>query len=144
MSKSKTDDTEPTLSEVQTNILESEKINVSSSEINSSNLSVEKGKDSAATDLIPLKETSPSSETSLAKIHNPVEESIEKESLINSKTDNTEPTLSEVQTNKLESEKINIPSSENDSANISVEKEKDTEETSLNSPKVTSPSSESS
>ena len=71
------DNTEPTLSKVQTNKLESEKINVLSSEINSFNLSVEEEKDSAATELIPTKENSPSSESSLAKIHNPVEESNE-------------------------------------------------------------------
>ena len=74
----------------------SEKINVPSSENYSALLSVEKGKDSAATELIPPKQTSPSSESSVAEIHNPVEESIEKESLTESKTDNTEPTLSKV------------------------------------------------
>ena len=42
----------------------------------------------------------------------------------------------------MEYEKINVPSSEINSANLSAEKEKDTEETSLNSPKVNSPSSE--
>ena len=42
----------------------------------------------------------------------------------------------------MKSEKINIPSSEKYSANISAEKEKDTEETSLNSTKVNSPSVE--
>ena len=103
LTKSKTDNTEPTVSEVQTNILESEKINVLSSENSFANLSVEKAKDSAGAELIPPKDTSPSSETSLAKIHDPVEESIEKESLTNSQTDNTEPTASEDSTNILES-----------------------------------------
>ena len=46
------------------------------------------------------------------------------ESLTKSKTDNTEPTVSEVQTNILESEKINEPSSENDSASIFTGKTK--------------------
>ena len=87
--------------------------------------------------MIPPKETYPYLKSSLAKIHNPVEESIEKESLINSQTDNTKPTLSKVKKNKLEYEKINVPSSEINFANISAEKEKDTEETSLNSPKLT-------
>ena len=62
--------------------------------------------------MIKPKEASLSSESSLAKIHDPVEESTEKESLIKSIIDNTEPTLSEVQTNILESEKINVPSTE--------------------------------
>ena len=71
--------------------------------MNSSSLSVKEGKDSAATELIPTKENCLSSESSLPKIHNPVEESIDKESLINSQTDNTEPTLSKDKTNKLDS-----------------------------------------
>ena len=50
--------------------------------------------------------------------------SIEKESLTYYQTDNTEPTVSEVQTNILEPEKINVTSSENDSANLSAEKSK--------------------
>ena len=57
--------------------------------------------------------------------------SIEKESLTLYQTDNTEPTVSEVQTNILEPEKINETSSENDSANLSAEKAKYSEETSL-------------
>ena len=129
------------LTKVQTNILESKKINVPStetnstlkpdiinklsSEINSSSLSVEEGKDSAATELIPTKENPLTSESSLAKIHNPVEESIEKESLINFQTDNTEHILSEVQTNKLDSEKMDVPSSSINSANTSVEEGQD-------------------
>ena len=48
-----------------------------------------------------------------------------------SKTDNTEPKVSEVQTNILESEKINVTSSENDSAILAVGKAKDSEETTL-------------
>ena len=96
------DSDEKLLGKVQTNILESEKINKPSketnstleadiinklsSEINPSSLSVEEGKYSAATELIPTKENSPSSESSLVKIHNPVEESIEKVPLINSQT----------------------------------------------------------
>ena len=78
MIKSKTDNTETTVFDVQKNKLESKKINVLSSEINSSNISVEKGKDFAATELMPTKENPPTSESSLAKIHNPVQESIEK------------------------------------------------------------------
>ena len=74
--------------------MESEKINVPSSENNSANLSLEKEKDSAGTELIPPKETSPSSESSLTKIHDPVEESIEKKSSTNYQTDNTEPSVS--------------------------------------------------
>ena len=68
--------------------MEYEKINVPSSENDSTLLSVEKGNDSAATELISPKETFPSSESSLAKIYDPVEKSNEKESLINSQTDN--------------------------------------------------------
>ena len=75
--------------------MESEKINVPSSENDFTLLAVEKEKDSAATKLMPPKETSPTSELSLAKIHDPVDESIEKEPLIKSNTDNTEPTVSE-------------------------------------------------
>ena len=37
--------------------------------------------------------------------------------------------------------KINVPSSENGSANLSAEKAKDSEETTFNPPKVSSPSS---
>ena len=70
--------------------------------------------------------------------------SIEKESLTYSQTDNTKTTVSEVQTNILEPEKINVPSSKIDSANLSAEKAKDSQETSLNPPKVTSPSSDTS
>ena len=55
--------------------MESEKINVPSSENDFTLLSVEKEKDSAATKLMPPKETSPSSELSLAKIHDPVDAS---------------------------------------------------------------------
>ena len=92
--KGEVDSDEKLLTKVQTDILESEKINVPSTEtnstlepdiinklssaINSDNTSVEEGKDSAATELIPTKENCPSSESSLAKIYNPVEESIEK------------------------------------------------------------------
>ena len=91
----------------------------------SANFFVQKAQDSAGAELIPSKDTSPSSETSLAKIHDPVEESIEKESLTNSQTDNTEPTASEDPTTILESQKINVPSSENDCANFSAEQEKE-------------------
>ena len=42
----------------------------------------------------------------------------------------------------MEYEKSNVPSSETESANLSAEKAKDTEETSLNYSKVTSPSVE--
>ena len=94
--------------------------------------------------MIPPKETSPSSNSSLAKIHDPVDESIEKESLINSQTDNTEPTVSKVKTNKLKSEKINILSTEINSSKISVEEGKDSAATELIPSKETSPSSESS
>ena len=80
---------------------------------------------------------SPSSETSLAKTHDTGEESTEKEPSSKSKIYDTEPRISELQTNILESDKINVPSSDKDSANLSAEKEKDTEETSLNSPKLT-------
>ena len=82
------------LTKVHTNTLESEIINVPStetnstleadiikklsSEINSSKLSLQEGKDSTATELIPTKENCPSSALSLPKIHNPVEESIDK------------------------------------------------------------------
>ena len=59
-----------------------------------------------------------------------------------SKTDNTDPTLSKVQTNNLESEKINVPYLEIECAILSAEEEKDTEETSLNSLKVNFRSSE--
>ena len=92
----------------------------------------------------PLRVTSQPSETSLAKTHDKVEESIEKESLNKSKTDNTGLTVSQDKTAILEFEKINELSSENDSDNLSVEKAKDSEETTLEPPKVTSPSSETS
>ena len=95
-----------------------------------------------AAELIPSNETSPSSESSIAKLHNPVEESIEKESLINSQTDNTEHTLSEVRTNKLDLEKIDVPSSAINSSNISVEEGKDSAATELMPTKEISPTSE--
>ena len=47
--------------------MEPDIINKLSSEINSSSLSVEEGKDSTATELIPTKENPPTSESSLAK-----------------------------------------------------------------------------
>ena len=94
--------------------------------------------------MISPKITTPSSESSLVKTHHKNQESIEKKQLNKSKTDNNEPTVSEVQTNILKSEKINIPSSENDSANLAVEKEKDSKETTLIPPKVASPPSETS
>ena len=85
--------------------MESDKINVPSSEINSTLLSVVKAKDSDGnskdteeTLLIAPKVTSPSVETSLAKNLDKNQTTIEKESLINSQTDNTEPTLSKVHT----------------------------------------------
>ena len=90
------------------------------------------------TRLNPSKVTSLSSESSLAKTYDNNQMPIEKESLTQSKTDNTDTTVSEVQTNILESEKINIPSSKIDSALLSAKKAKDSEETSLNPPKVTS------
>ena len=62
---------------------------------------------------------------------NPVEESIEKESLINSQTDNAEHTLSEVQTNKLDSVKFDVPSPAINSANLSLDKVKDSAATEL-------------
>ena len=94
--------------------------------------SEEKAKDSEETTLSPPSVTSPSSESSAAKSHDTVEGSIEKESLTKSKTD-TEPIVSEVQTNILECEKINVLSSENGSAILSEEKAKDSEETTLES-----------
>ena len=68
---------------------------------------------------------SPSSQISLAKTHDTGEESTEKEPLTKSKIDDTEPRIFELQTNKLESEKINVSYSENDSTHLSVEKGND-------------------
>ena len=120
MTESKTDNTEPIVSNVQTNILESEKINVPSSEIDYALLSVWKAKDSDGTSLNPQKETSLFLDTSLSKTIDKDQESIEKKASSKSKPDNTEPIVSDVQTNILESEKINVPSSENDYALLSV------------------------
>ena len=126
------DSDETLLTKVQTNILESEKINEPSSEINSTLLSVVKAKDSDGsskdteeTSLIAPKVTSPSVETSLAKNHDKNKTAIENESLINSQTDNTEHILSKVQTNTLDSEKMDVPSSAINSSNLSVEEGKD-------------------
>ena len=74
------------------------------------------------TRLNPPKQTFLSSDTSLAKTNDNNQMIIEKELLTKSKTD-TETTVSDVQTNILESEKINVPSSEIDSALLSIEKE---------------------
>ena len=67
--------------------------------------------------------------------------SIEKESLTKSKTDYTEPTVSEVQKHILESEKINVTSSVNDSVTVFAGKAKYSEETTLIPLKVIYPSS---
>ena len=87
--------------------------------------------------MIPPKETSPSSESSLAKTNDPVEDTIEKELLINAQADNTDPTVSDVQTNMLEYEKINVPSSVIYFVLLSAEKAKDYDEISLSPPKPT-------
>ena len=139
---SQTDNTKTTVSEVQTNILEPEKINVPSSKIDSANLSAEKAKDSQETSLNPPKVTSPSSDTSFAKTNDNNQESIKKESLTKSETETTETTVSNVQTNILESEKINVLSSKIDSALLSAEKANDSDGTSLNLSKQTSLSSD--
>ena len=80
--------------------MESEKINVPSSETESTNLSAEKEKDTEETSLNSPKVNSPSSATCLAKTHDTSEESTEKEPLSKYKIDDTEPTVSELQTNK--------------------------------------------
>ena len=90
-----------------------------------------KKKDTEQTLLNSPKVTSPSSESSLAKTHHTGEESTEKGPLSKSKIDDTELTVSEVQLNKLESEKINVPSSENDSTILSVEEGNDSAVTKL-------------
>ena len=107
LTKSKTDNTEPTVFEVQINVLEPEKINVPSSENDYANLSAEKAKDSKEPSLKSTTETSPSAETSLTKTHETVEESIEKESLTKSEIKTTELTVSQEQRIILEPEKIN-------------------------------------
>ena len=94
--------------------MESEKINVPSSEKDSANISAEKEKDTEETSLNSSKVNSPSSITSLGKTHDKGEESTEKEPLSKSKIDDTEPRISKHQTNISESEKINVPSSETD------------------------------
>ena len=81
LTESKTDNTEPTVSDVQTNILESKKTNVSSSEIDSALLSAAKAKDSDGTSLNPLKQNPLSLDTSLAKTNDNIQMSIEKDSL---------------------------------------------------------------
>ena len=90
-----TDNTEPTVSEVQTNILDSEKINVLSSEIDCALPSAEKAKDSKQTSLNLLKLTSLFSNTSLARANDNNQEAIENRSLTKSETNTTGLTVSQ-------------------------------------------------
>ena len=64
--------------------------------------------------------------------------SIEKNSLNESKTDSSEHTVFDVQTNILESEKINVSSSENDTAILFTGKTEYSNGTLLNPPKQAS------
>ena len=95
LTNSQTDNTEPTVSEVQTNILDSEKINVLSSEIDDALLFAEKAKDSKQTSLNTPKETSLSSDTSLARANDNNQKSIENRSLTKSETKTTGLTVSQ-------------------------------------------------